>query len=162
MSQIDAVIHHHYGDHAHCLSSDCLYRRLETHHYCKHKVEVDDQKSRIEIVALHQYEIDEDYSDKARFSGMSMSMGMKGRAKLMNEITKRLDMKNIDRVALAMSSNRCENYFSVLVKFTCGKRIYFGRKDGWKVRCLYVAASKTNKRLTDSVRKGLGVSLHLM
>jgi hypothetical protein len=67
-------------------------------------------------------------------------------------------MKNIDRVALAMSSNRCENYFSVLVKFTCGKRIYFGRKDGWKVRCLYVAASKTNKRLIDSVRKGLGVS----
>ena len=80
-----------------------------------------------------------------------------GRAKLINEIAKRLDMINIDRVALAMSSHRCENYFSVLVKFTCGKRIYFGRKDGWKVRCLYVAASITNKRLTDSIQKGLGV-----
>ena len=130
MSQIDAVIHHHCGDNEHCLSSDCSYRRLDTHHYCKHKVEVDDQKMRTETLALCQDEIDEDYANKSCFSGMSMSMGMKGHAKLMYAITKRLDMINIDRDALTMSSNRCKNYFSVLVTFTCGKRIYFGRKDG--------------------------------
>ena len=41
-------------------------------------MEVDDQKSRTEMLALHQDAIDEDYADKARFSGMSMPMGMKG------------------------------------------------------------------------------------
>ena len=78
----------------------------------------------------NQHKVDEEYADKSQFSGMSMSMGKKRRAKLKNEICKRLDEKNIDRVALCMNSNRCKNYFSVLVKFTCDKRIYFGRKNG--------------------------------
>ena len=56
-----------------------------------------------------------------------------------------------------MSSNRCENYFSVLVKYTCGKRIYFGRKKGWKVRLLFTAASLSNNRVNDDVREHIGI-----
>ena len=132
LRRIDAVIHHHCGDHERCEPADCLYRRIENHHVCKYRAEKQDKqkepKSRSQILAFNEQKIDEDYAANSRFSGISMSMGKKGRAKLKQEITKRLDEKNIDRVARCMSSNRCENYFSVLVKYTCGKRIYFGRK----------------------------------
>ena len=84
-------------------------------------------KSRTHILEANQHKVDEENAE-TRFSGMSMSIGKKGRAKLKNKICNRLDENNIDRVALCMSSNRCANNFSVLVKFTCGKRIYFGRK----------------------------------
>ncbi|KAL7536484.1 hypothetical protein ACHAXR_007193 [Thalassiosira sp. AJA248-18] len=157
LNRIDALVHHHCGDHKYCASTDCLFRDTENRHVAKHRVETDDNKSRDEIIELCVDEINEAYSAKSRFKGMSMSMGEGGRAKIRNEITKRLDSKNIDRVALAMSSNGCENYFSQLVKYTCGKRIYFGRKDGWEVRCKFVAAKKSDARLTNKVRREMGV-----
>jgi len=163
LARIAALVHHHCGDHEHCSAQDCKYRQTENHYYAKHRVEnekdeKDKKLTREEILDLHEDEINKDFAANSRFKGMSMSMGKAGWSKIMNEITKRLDAKNIDRVALAMSSNRCENYFSVLVKYTCGKRIYFGRKDGWKVRCQFVAAKRSNGRITDDVRKGLGVT----
>ena len=151
------MIHHHCGDHEFCEVGDCEYRQIENHYVCKHRVEKDDAKSREEILAANEHKINEDYAKRSRFSGMAMSMGKKGRAKLQSEVTKRLDEKNIDRVARCMSSNRCENYFSVLVKYTCGKRIYFGRKKGWKVRLLFTAASLSNNRVNDDVREHIGI-----
>ena len=61
-----------------------------------------------------------------------------------------------------MSSNRCKNYFSVLVKYTCGKRIYFGRKKGWKVRLLFTAASLSNNRVNDDVREHMCIRMSLI
>ena len=68
-----------------------------------------------------------------------MSMGGKGRAKVKHVIDKRLDIENIDRVALAYSSNKCENFFSVLVKYTSGKRIYLGKNDAWGIHIKFTA-----------------------
>ena len=159
LAGIDAVVHHHCGDHSHCCSSDCLYLQMESRHVAKYRATKDEmEKPRGEILDLVRDDVNEAYAAEARFRGMTMSMGEKGRAKILKEIHSRLDAKNVDRVALAMTSNGCENFFSRLVKFTCGKRIYFGKKDGWKVRCLYNAASISDKRITDKVRDGLGVS----
>ncbi|KAL7547979.1 hypothetical protein ACHAWF_017085 [Thalassiosira exigua] len=162
--RIDTCIHHHCNDHEYCHSTDCLYRRTEMHCVAKYRVEVEGNVSKEnakpsdEILELQRDKIDEHYANNSRFSGMGMSMGKTGRAKVKNEITKRLDKSNIAKVSLCMSSNQCENYFSVLVKFTCGKRIYFGRKNGWRVRLLYAAAGRTEKRMTDKIRKRMGVT----
>ena len=68
------------------------------------------------------------------------------------EITKRLDESNIDRVALAMSSNDCENFFGMLVKYSHGKRIFLGQTDSWEVYQLLVAGKKTDDRFADKVQ----------
>jgi len=57
-----------------------------------------------------------------------------------------------------MTSNPCKNFFSILVKHTCGKRIYFGRKDVWYVKSLFAAAKIGNFRITDDVRAAMGVA----
>lgn len=160
MRRIDNLIDHHCGDHSCCEVADCKYRQTENKHFARHKTihGDDDNMTRDEILEKYEDKIDEEYAEKARFRGMSMSMGKSGRIKVKGEITKRLDENNIDRVALAMSSNRCENFFSVLVKYTCGKRVYFGKKNGWKVRLKFVAASKSDNRITDKIRHEMGVS----
>jgi RNA-binding protein YhbY len=94
-------------------------------------------KSREEIIHDNRKEINKDYASKARFKGKQMSMGKAAREKVYQEINKRLDATNIDKVAIAMSSNKCENFFSVLTKYTQGKRLYFGRTDGYLVRNLF-------------------------
>ena len=75
-----------------------------------------------------------------------------------HEIDKRLDIHNIDRVALAYSSNKCENFFSVLVKYTSGKRIYLGKKGAWSTRIKFVAALKSNPRISDEIRMKAGIT----
>jgi len=56
-----------------------------------------------------------------------MSLGKKGQATCYQENTKRLDESNIDRVALAMSSNDCENFVGMLLKYSHGKRVSWDR-----------------------------------
>mmetsp|Transcript_26462 Transcript_26462/g.43670 ORF Transcript_26462/g.43670 Transcript_26462/m.43670 type:complete len:224 (-) Transcript_26462:27-698(-) len=88
-----------------------------------------------------------------------MSMGKKGQAKVQAVITSRLDGKNIDRVARAKSSNRCENMFHVLAKYSHGKRLNQSRTDTWKVNGLYVAATINNNKhaIENKIRERTGV-----
>jgi len=55
-----------------------------------------DEKSRDEILRLKGNDINEEYANISRFSGMSMSMGLNAREKVTNEISKRLKPDNID------------------------------------------------------------------
>ena len=48
---------------------------------------------------------------------------------MIKEVTKRLNERNIDRVAIAMSSNGFENLFSMIVKFSHGNRTHYGHTD---------------------------------
>ena len=163
LAHIDAMVDHHCGDHSKCNTKDCLYLRLQNHHYAKYCTEhEDDVKEKKltykQIIVLREDKINEDYARQSRFKGMTMSISNIGRAKIRKEITKRLDKKNIDRVALAMSSNGCENFFSRVIKFTSGKRIYFGRKDGWEIRVKFAAAKKSDPRMTNKVRNEMGIT----
>ena len=86
-------------------------------------------------------------------------MGQNTRAKVNKEIFKRLKPENFDKVACCRSSNGNENFYSVLVKHTCGKRIFFGKKDVWYVKSIFVAAKMSNDRITDDVRAAMGVTV---
>ena len=97
-------------------------------------------------------EILQAYVKVSHFNGKIMSMDKKGQATCYQEITKRLDESNIDRVALAMSSNDCGNFFGMLVKYSHGKQIFLGQTDLWEVYQLLVAGKKTDDRFADKVQ----------
>ena len=71
-------------------------------------------------------------------------MGAVEQQQVYTEITKRLNESNIDRVALALSSNTYKNYFGMLTKYSCCIRIYFGQCVFWQVYHLLVTGLKTN------------------
>ena len=81
----------------------------------KFRVENYDSKAtNSEILQDHRKEILEEYAKVSQFNGNVMSMGKRGQATCYEQITKRLDASNIDRVTMAMSSNDCENLFGML------------------------------------------------
>ena len=55
-----------------------------------------------------------------------MNMCKDGQALVIKKVTKRLNEGNIDRVAISMSSDGCENLFIMLVKFSHGKGMHYG------------------------------------
>ena len=83
----------------------------------------DDKSSAAEILKGHRHKILLAYAKVSRFNGKMMSMDKRDQDTVYKEITKRLDASNIDRVALAMSSNDCENFFGMLAKYSHGIRI---------------------------------------
>ncbi|EJK74880.1 hypothetical protein THAOC_03416 [Thalassiosira oceanica] len=104
---VGSVIPHHCGDHSKC-NLDCKYRQIENEYIEKFSKDPPgrprpEQRGR-QILAMYEIQIKSDYSKVARFKGKVMSMGEKGQGKIYNEITKRLNEKNIDRVAEAFSS----------------------------------------------------------
>ena len=117
-------------------------------------------KSDEEIIEESAAEVAELHAKNGRFRGKHMSMGKKGQAAVMKEITDRLDFDSIDRVATISSSNRCENFFSVVAKYTHGKRLYYGRTDTFEVIQLYVAMTINNNKveIENKIRKILGVT----
>ena len=46
----------------------------------------------------------------------------------------------------------------MLVKYTSGKRIYLGKKDAWGTRIKFVAALKSNERVSDKIRTTAGIT----
>ena len=115
IKRISCIIPHHCGDHENCSYDDCRMIRLHRHFVAKFRVENPDSKAtNSEILQDHRKEILEEYVKVAWFNGKVMSMGKRGQATCYEQITKRLDASNIDRVAMAMSSNDCENFFGML------------------------------------------------
>ena len=116
------------------------------------------KEGRAEIVKLYDTTIKSEYAQVARFKGATMSMSEKGQAKVYNEIHKRLDASNIDRVSEAMSSNDCEGFYNMLTKFSHGKRIYYGQTDSWEIFEMLVAGRKSNDRFEDEVHSLAGLT----
>jgi hypothetical protein len=112
-----------------------------------------------DIIEQHRTEIANDHAKNGRFKGKHMSMGAKGQAIVQSVINSRLDAKNIDRVAQAKSSNRCEIVFGVMTKHSQGKRLAQGRSNTWKVIGLYAAATINNDKhaIENKIRERTGV-----
>ena len=161
MKRIKAIIPHHCGNHEDCSYDDCNMVRLERHFIAKYRVEFEgtanEKVSDEDIIRMHKQDILREYAKLARFHGEVMSMGKKGQEKVANEIFKRLDETNINRVAMSLSSNGCENFFSMLVKFSHGKRLYFGQTDSWEVLQLLVVGLKSDDRIEDRIRAHAGI-----
>eukprot|EP00986_Skeletonema_menzelii_P015095 scaffold11045_cov138-Skeletonema_menzelii.AAC.1 len=160
MKRINAIIPHHCNDHSSCGRADCYVIKRQRHYINLHNA-THPQSGLTEeaIIEKHQTDIAIDHKDNGRFNGKHMSMGKKGQAKVQAVISSRLDGKNIDRVARAKSSNRCENMFHVLAKYSHGKRLNQSRTDTWKVNGLYVAATINNNKhaIENKIRERTGV-----
>jgi hypothetical protein len=74
-------------------------------------------------------------------------------------ITSRVTLKNVDSLAEVMSSNRCENYFSAIVKYSHGKRLNLSQCDSWSVICVFAAALMSNKDLVTKIMSELGIQV---
>jgi hypothetical protein len=65
-------------------------------------------------------------------------MDHKGKEMCMLAIQSRVNKQNIARLAWILSTNECECYFNVLVKFSHGKRLNLGEMDSWEVLLHFV------------------------
>jgi uncharacterized pyridoxal phosphate-containing UPF0001 family protein len=77
--------------------------------------------------------------------------------KVKKAITSCIDRSNVDRIARVMTSNLCENYFSILVKFSQGKRLNLGQSDSWAILAHFVAGLQSNKDFSSLVMQQFGV-----
>ena len=101
--------------------------------------------------------IQKDYAKFSRFNGKIISTDKRGQDAVYKEISKRLDVSNIDRVALAMSRNDCENFFDMLAKYSHGKRIFLGLTDSWEGYQLLVASKKSDDKFEDKIEAYAGI-----
>jgi len=158
IKRLSYIVPHHCGDHTTCLYSECKFVQLERHFVAKYNVEFPEKKAtQEEIKEDHRSDILQEYAKISRFNGKVMSMGKRGQDTVYKEITKRLDATNIDRVALAMSGNDCENVFGMLAKYSHGKRILLGQTDSWEVYQMLVACKKSDYRFEDTVQAYDGI-----
>ena len=81
-----------------------------------------------------------------------MSMDREGKEMCIHAIQSRVNKKSIDHLAQIMSSNICECYFSVLVKFSHGKRLNLGQSDSWEVLLHFVAGLMSHSSIDISTR----------
>lgn len=95
------------------------------------------------------------YQEEAiRFEGKYMDLSQNGMAVLEKEIKKRFNEKNIDKLAEMACSNSCEAFYSVLTKFSEGKRLNLEHTDLWKNMILLVFCrtgniEETHQELSD-------------
>jgi hypothetical protein len=99
-----------------------------------------------------------EYAKVGCFKGVSLSIHAKARRKVVQVIMQRVTGKNIDRLALCMSSNLCEQYFSALVKFSQGKHLNLCQSDAWEVVQLFVAGLSSNPTFADCLLANMGRS----
>lgn len=145
MNRLSCVVPHHCGDHSSCCYDDCKMKKLERHAIARYKVEFPQCTETDEWMLDNQRQIIfESFAKQSRFNGKVMSMSERGQATVFKEISKRLDSSNIDRVAMTMSSNDCENFFGMIAKYSHGKIIFLGQTDSWEAYQLLIAGNKSD------------------
>jgi len=80
-----------------------------------------------------------------------MSMDNASMEKVTKVIMSRIDRSNVDQIARVMSSNLCENYFSIMVKFSQGKRLNLGQSNSWAVLAHFVAGLRSNHDFSSQI-----------
>jgi hypothetical protein len=78
-------------------------------------------------------DVAEEYAKVGNFKGVSLSIHREVRNRVICVITLHVTEKNLDWLALCMSSNLCKQYFSILVKFSQGKHLNLCQSDAWRV-----------------------------
>ena len=94
------------------------------------------------------------------FKGKCISLSVPAQGKVSKVITSRCNATNVDWVSTCMSSNKCENFFSMMTKYTEGKRRYLPVSLGPTV--LFVACLHNNHNLSTKVLQSLGAESPLI
>ena len=158
LQRIDSIIHHHCGNHEHCDHSHCLHKKIELEVRTCVKImdeNKDDAEKRTEKEIKEM--IEEKYAKQSRFKGSYMDISLNGQNELKTVIKKRLNEKNLDRIAKILSSNCCEQYFGCLVKYSQGKRLNQDMTDSWRVLQYFVAGLRSNANFTSDLIEHIGL-----
>jgi hypothetical protein len=148
LQRIESIVPHHCGNHRKCDVAYCGFLKI------KKRLKAIKKSTGKEFT--HD-DIVIQYSKESRFQGKYMSMDNASIEKVKKAITSRIDRSNVDRIARVMSSNLCENYFSVLVKFSQGKRLNLGQSDSWAILAHFVVGLRSNKDFSSLVMQQFGV-----
>ena len=152
MKRIRSVVNHHSGNHNECNIEDCLFLQIKNEEEGFNQVRFE-PKNVEDLISL----IKARYSEISRFKGKSMDLSIAGQSVLIEIITARLGEVNIDTVGKILSSNVCENYFSVLTKYSHGKRLNGNFTDTWRVQQAVVAGMIGNHKFVLEAMETLGV-----
>mmetsp|Transcript_41972 Transcript_41972/g.88105 ORF Transcript_41972/g.88105 Transcript_41972/m.88105 type:complete len:460 (+) Transcript_41972:37-1416(+) len=115
LKQLGAIIKHHCGDHSRCDQVKfCTYSQVKSDHpdWTEEQIREESQK-------------------KSKRQKSIMDLSEWGISVLERIIAKRFNAKTIDKIAKCRSSNRCEGFWSELVKLSEGKRIQGCGTDLW-------------------------------
>jgi hypothetical protein len=149
LERIKNIVPHHCGNHQKCDVAHCGYLKIKMKLKANHKRTGE---------AFTREDIDKRYAKESRFQGKYMSMDDASMEKVTKAITSRIDSSNVDRIARVMSSNLCENYFSVMVKFSQGKRLNLGQSNSWAVLAHFVAGLRSNPDFSTQVMERFGIN----
>ena len=124
LARISSIVPHHCGNHEYCNKKHCQYKLLEFItepglKLCNPNYSPEDLRS----------SVNEKYACVSRFCGKTMDISTNGQMALTKVIQSRLNVDNIDRLASILSSNCCEQYFGILVKYSQGKRLNLDKTD---------------------------------
>ena len=151
---VKLVVHHHSGNHSQCCIEDCLYLQIEKEENDLNSPRINQTFTKDDILEL----IMKRYCEISRFKGKHMDLSIAGQYLLAKIITSRLNEINLEKVGEILSSNCCENYFSVLTKYSHGKRINGDYTDTWRVQCAVVCGLISNPKFVLEIMEKLGVS----
>jgi sRNA-binding protein len=148
LDAISAIIPHHCGDHSQCThDGTCTFKLVELQERSANEA-TGRKRSEAEIAKR----VSERFCGESRFKGKYMSMDHEGKEMCMLAIQSRVDKQNIDRLARILSTNVCECYFNVLVKFSHGKRLNLGQTNSWEVLLHFVAGLMSHSNVDVSTR----------
>jgi hypothetical protein len=147
LKSISAIIPHHCGDHSQCDHGTCTFKRIEFQERSANEVS-GNKLSEAELAKR----VSERSCHESRFKGKYMSMDQEGKEMCIQAIQSRVNKNNIDQLAKILSSNICECYFSVLVKFSHGKRLNLGQSDSWEVLLNFVGGLMSHTTIDISTR----------
>ena len=116
IDQIKAIVPHHCGDHSGCKEERfCTYVQIKN----EHEDWTHEQIQAEFIVRTNRHE------------GKAMQLSEYGIEVLQNEIFKRFNPQNIDRIAEMGCSNACEGFWGEVTQFSEGKRLNMEHTDYW-------------------------------
>lgn len=117
LGMIKAIPTHHCGNHSLCHWEDvCRYTEI-----------------RNQNPTWPEDKIQQEYASTAiRFGGRCMELSYDGVRVIQAELMRRFNDKNIDKIAEMSCSNDCEGFYSVLAKFSEGKRLNLEHTDLWR------------------------------
>lgn len=117
LDQIDATIPHHCGDHTHCVHERfCSYLKVKNEYPDFTEEEIKAEAFKISKRALR---------------GKDLSLHTRGIATVQNAIRKKVNHKNVDKIASGGCSNLSKSFWNQTTKFTEGKRLNSDHTDAY-------------------------------
>jgi hypothetical protein len=135
-----SIVPHHCGNHQQCNETSCRMLKI--------RKEVKESNPELSTFEFNEI-VEQKHADGARFCAAVMDIGTSGQNRLSKKITSKISDSNIDSLAAQKSSLPCEHFFSVLTKWTEGKRRHLGHGNQLQGVVGLAAAQLSNPNIQD-------------